>query len=73
MNQYEPWKELGMTELEYFKMRYLEASSEYEAYGKQEYERGIDAAAALFEGERCIDHEKTQCVAGRIWALKDKK
>lgn len=30
MNQYTPWIEMGMTELEYFKMRYLEMSAENE-------------------------------------------
>ena len=31
MNQYEPWIELGMTELEYWKHRYIEAQKELES------------------------------------------
>lgn len=27
-NEYEPWKEIGLSELEYFKRRYLEMSQE---------------------------------------------
>jgi hypothetical protein len=30
---------------------------------------GLEAAAELFEGESCIDHENEMCVAGRIRAL----
>lgn len=48
-----------------------------ESYGKQEYQRGVEDAATIFEFESCIDHEfvhgEAICVAARIRSLAEKK
>lgn len=45
-NEYEPWKELGQTEAEYFKARYIEARQEV---ARLEADR--DRWKALYEKE----------------------
>lgn len=53
-NRYEPWKKRGMTEAEYFKMRYLEQRRKVKLLRDEWVERVYNVAAAGFEGIRYV-------------------
>ncbi len=60
MNEYTPWLEKGITELEYFRLRYLEVSTENERLEKQN--KILYEALSATRGQWIHSVNKDQCL-----------